>query len=153
MKAQTFEKLIRKIVREEIDYALRREIKTLKEDLRDELKPTITEHKERMVEVPNDPIPETTKNSLREKIMGAEPIKQRPKQNFTSNGALNDLLNETAQGDTNTQTANSPVSLAQPFATGAPMPMETEGMPPNVANAMTRDYSGLMKAIAKKKGR
>ena len=37
MKAKTFENLIRKVVREEIDYALRREIKTLKEDLRDEL--------------------------------------------------------------------------------------------------------------------
>ena len=52
MKAKTFENLIRKVVREEIDYALRREIKTLKEDLRDELKPTITEHTERFVEVP-----------------------------------------------------------------------------------------------------
>ena len=29
--------------------------------------------------------------------------------------ALNDLLNETAQGDTNTQTAMAPVSLSQPF--------------------------------------
>ena len=43
MKATVFEKLIRKVIREEIDYALRREIKSLKEDLREELKPTITE--------------------------------------------------------------------------------------------------------------
>ena len=55
MKAKTFENLIRKVVREEIDYALRREIKSLKEDLRDELKPTITEHTERLVEVPKVP--------------------------------------------------------------------------------------------------
>ena len=41
MKAKTFENLIRRIVREEIDYSLRREIKSLKEDLRDELKPTL----------------------------------------------------------------------------------------------------------------
>ena len=68
MKAKTFENLIRKVVREEIDYALRREIKTLKEDLRDELKPTIVEHKERIVEVPNTPTGTTT--SLKEKIMG-----------------------------------------------------------------------------------
>ena len=61
MKAKTFENLIRKVVREEIDYALRREIKSLKEDLRDELKPTIVEHKERMVEVPNNPMSETAK--------------------------------------------------------------------------------------------
>ena len=150
MKAKTFENLIRKIVREEIDYALRREIKSLKEDLRDELKPTITEHKERMVEVP-----EATKNSLREKIMGNSPLKtkQFKPQNFTANSALNDLLNETAQGDTNLESGNAPVSLAQPFATGAPLPMNTAGMPDSVANAVTKDYSSLMKAIAKKKGR
>ena len=148
MKAKTFENLIRKVVREEIDYALRREIKSLKEDLRDELKPTIVEHKERMVEVP-----ETVKNSLREKIMGNAPLKSKSfkSQNFTSNPALNDLLNETAMGDTNLESGNSPVSLAEPFATGAPMSMDTTGMPQEVANAVTRDYSSLMKAIDKKK--
>mgnify|MGYP003644922997 CR=1 FL=1 len=145
MKAKTFENLIRKVVREEIDYALRREIKSLKEDLRDELKPTIIEHTERQIEVP-----ETTKTSLREKIMGKKPFK---KQNFTGNSALNDLLNETAMGNTNTQTPQSPVSMSQPFATGAPLPMDTTGMPESVANAVTKDYSGLMKAIAKKKGK
>ena len=143
MKAKTFENLIRKIVREEIDYALRREIKSLKEDLRDELKPTITEYTERMVEVPQQ-------SSLKEKIMGKKPFK---KQNFSGNSTLNDLLNETAAGDTNTQSAMAPVSLSQPFATGAPLPMDTAGMPTEVANAVTRDYSSLMKAIEKKKGR
>ena len=149
MKAKTFENLIRKVVREEIDYALRREIKSLKEDLRDELKPTIVEHTERMVEVP-----EVTKNSLREKIMGTAPLKTKPfkKQNFVGDSTLNDLLNETAAGDTNTQSAIAPVSLSQPFASGAPLPMDTTGMPESVANAVTRDYSGLMKAIDKKKG-
>jgi len=135
MKAKTFENLIRKVVREEIDYALRREIKTLKEDLRDELKPTIVEHTEKIVE-----IPEQTKSSLRDQIMGSQPIKQRPPQNFTSNSSLNDLLNETAQGDTNTQTAT------------APNIMETANMPDPIAKAVTRDYSDLMKAINKKKG-
>ena len=150
MKAKTFENLIRKVVREEIDYALRREIKSLKEDLRDELKPTIVEHTERMVEVP-----EATKNSLREKIMGTAPLKTKPfkKQNFVGDSTLNDLLNETAAGDTNTQSAMAPVSLSQPFASGAPLPMDTTGMPESVANAVTRDYSGLMDAINKKKGR
>ena len=149
MKAKTFENLIRKVVREEIDYALRREIKSLKEDLRDELKPTIVEHTERMVEVP-----EATKNSLREKIMGTAPLKTKPfkKQNFVGDSTLNDLLNETAAGDTNTQSAMAPVSLSQPFASGAPLPMDTTGMPESVANAVTRDYSGLMKAINKQKG-
>ena len=129
MKAKTFENLIRKIVREEIDYALRREIKSLKEDLRDEFKPIITEHKEEIVE-----IPETTRNSLKEKIMGKKPFK---KQNFVGNSTLNDLLNETAAGDTNTQSA-----MAQ-----------TESIPAEVASVVNRDYRSLMKAIEKKKGR
>ena len=132
MKAKTYENLIRKVVREEIDYALRREIKSLKEDLRDELKPTIVEHKERMVEVP-----EATKNSLREKIMGKQAF--NPKT-FTSNSALNDLLNETAQGDTNLEKGTAP---------GMPV----EAMPTPVQNVVNRDYRALMKAIDKKKGR
>ena len=145
MKAKTFENLIRKVVREEIDYALRREIKSLREDLRDELKPSIIEHKERMVEVPSN-----VKNSLKEKIMGKKPFK---KQNFVANSTLNDLLNETAAGDTNLESGNASVGLSQPFTTGAPMPMDTTGMPQEVAKAVTRDYSSLMKAIDKKKGK
>jgi hypothetical protein len=153
MKAKTFENLIRKIVREEIDYALRREIKSLKEDLRDELKPTITEQTK----------PTTTtnslKNNLKEKLSPPKPTInktrkiKKTKQNFTNNSTLNDLLNETAMSgvsipsDANT----SPVSLSQPFSSGAPMPVETAGMPESVANAVTRDYSSLMKAIIKKK--
>jgi hypothetical protein len=135
MKAKTFENLIRKIVREEIDYSLRREIKSLKEDLRSELKPTIVEHTKRMVEVP-----EATKQSLRDQIMGNTPIKQHSTKNFTSNGALNDLLNETAQGNTNTQIAMAPSIL------------ETANIPAPVAKAITRNYSELMKAIKNKKG-
>ena len=153
MKANTFENLIRKVVREEIDYALRREIKMLKEDLHDELKPSIVEHKEKIIKVPSKEISKNVKSTLKEKIMGTQLTKQRPKQNFTSNNTLNDLLNETAQGDTNLESGNSPVSLTEPFASGAPMPMDTTGMPTEVANAVTRDYSGLMKAIDKKKGR
>ena len=151
MKAKTFENLIRKVVREEIDYALRREIRSLKEDLRDELKPTIVEHTKRPIETPEKPQrSETVKTSLKEKIMGKKPIK---KQNFVSNDTLNALLNETANGNTNTQSGNAPVSLAQPFATGAPLPTDTTGMPAEVATAVTRDYSDLMKAINNKKGR
>ena len=140
MKAKTFENLIRKVVREEIDYALRREIKSLKEDLRDELKPTITEHTERLVEVPK-----TSQSSLKEKIMGKKPFK---KQNFVNNNTLNDLLNETAAGDTNTQSTMAPVN--DPFGSSGIIP--TEAMPTEVANVVNRDYRSLMKAIDKKKG-
>ena len=125
MKASAFENLFRKVVREEIDYALRREIKTLKEDLRDELKPTIIEQ-----QVQRTPVPQNVQTSLKEKIMG-KPIAQ----SFTSNGALNDLLNETAQGNTNLESTLTPE---------APMPTA-------VANVVNKDYRELMRAIDKKK--
>ena len=142
MKAKTFESLIRKVVREEIDYALRREIKSLKEDLRDEIKPMI---KEEPI-INKQSIPNNVKNSLKEKIMGKQPIK---KQNFTTNSTLNDLLNETAQGDTNTQVATAPIN--DPFS--APGALPVENLPNGIANVVNRDYRGLMKAIEKKKGR
>ena len=127
MKVTVFEKLIRKVVREEIDYALRREIKSLKEDLREELKPTIVEQS-----IQRTPIPKNVQTSLKEKIMGRKPISQQ----FTSNNALNDLLNETAQGDTNTE---STVAVPE-----TPMPVE-------IANVVNRDYRELMKAMDKRK--
>ena len=135
MKAKTFENLIRKVVREEIDYALRREIKSLKEDLRDEIKPVIKEQ----------PLPTNMKNSLREKIMGKQPIRK----NFSKDNTLNDLLNETAQGDTNTQTAMA--SVSDPFSTTQVIP--TEALPEGVAKVINRDYRGLMQAIDNKKGK
>ena len=146
MKAKTFENLIRKVVREEIDYSLRREIKSLKEDLRSELKPTIIEQVQENIEVP-----QATKNSLREKIMGNAPIKKHQNLNYTSNSALNDLLNETAQGDTNTSTGTSPVSLEEDMSTIGGVPVEVA--PKSVVDAVNRDYSGLMEAITKKKGK
>ena len=136
MKTSVFEKLIRKVIREEIDYALRREIKTLKEDLRDEFKPTIMEQPK---------VPKIVQNSLKEKIMG----KQISKQNFSSNNTLNDLLNETAQGDTNLESPESPISLDQPFNTAAPMPVEA--MPSSISKVVNRDYRELMRAIDNKK--
>ena len=138
MKASTFENLIRKVVREEIDYSLRREIKSLKEDLRSEIKPTIVEQQVESTKI--NPIPTAAKNSLREKIMGTAPIKQHTPKNYTSNSTLNDLLNETAQGDTNTSTGMSPVSLEEDMSTIGGLPVEAA--PKSVVDAVNRDYSG-----------
>tara|TARA_Y100001938_G_C8092310_1_gene435811 strand:+ start:3265 stop:3687 length:423 start_codon:yes stop_codon:yes gene_type:complete len=140
MKAKTFENLIRKIVREEIDYALRREIKSLKEDLREDIKPIIQEQ----------PLPNNIQSSLKEKIMGT-PKKNIPTQQYTSNNALNDLLNETAQGDTNLDGNRSPVSMEGDFSTIGGVP--AEAAPKEVVDAVTRDYSSLMEAINKKKNK
>ena len=135
MKAKAFEDLIRKVVREEIDYSLSREIRHLKEDLRSEKNSTIVEHTEKIIKTPQQ------RNSLKEKIMG----KKKPqKLNFTNNNALNDLLNETAQGDTRLE-GNAPMSMTSDAM--------LQTAPPEVAEAITRDYSSLMKAINKKKGK
>ena len=142
MKAKTFENLIRKVVREEIDYALRREIKSLKEDLRDDMKPTIVEQA---------PLSRENKHSLKEKIMGNTPKRKIKKQNFVGNSTLNDLLNETAQGDTNLNSNMSPVSMEGGFSTIGGVP--AQNAPKEVVDAVTRDYSGLMKAINKRKNK
>jgi hypothetical protein len=134
MKTSVFEKLIRKVIREEIDYALRREIKTLKEDLRDEFKSTIVEQPTQRNITANgmgNPIPTSVKSSLKEKIIGKKPISQQ----FTSNGALNDLLNETAQGDTNLES----LSPSEP------------SIPAEIENIVNRDYRELMRAMDKRK--
>ena len=135
MKAKTFENLIRKVVREEIDYALRREIRSLKEDLQNENKSQIVEQK---------PILQKS-NTLKKEIFTKKHVQP---QNFTSNNALNDLLNETAQGDTNLDRGNSPVSMEDDFSTVGGIPVEA--VPEEVQNAVTRDYSSLMKAIDKR---
>jgi len=80
MKLSAFEKVIRKVVREEIDYALRREITLLKENL--------TTNNQAIAEIKNEPAPEEFRQKLRE---------QFTPQAFSQDSTLNSLLNETAQ--------------------------------------------------------
>ena len=84
MKLSTFEKVIRKVVREEIDHALRREIALLKENL--------TTNNQVITEVKNEPAPEEFRQKLRE---------QFTPQSFSQDSTLNGLLNETAQSSHN----------------------------------------------------
>ena len=98
MKLSAFEKIIRKVVREEIDHALRREIALLKEELN-------TQPQQRVVETKIDPQEaENFRAKLRE---------QMPPPNFnTGNNTLNSLLSETAMAPTPEQTfaANDPIN-------------------------------------------
>ena len=80
MKLNAFEKIIRKVVREEIDYALRREIAMLKEELG---RPS-----------PNPLTTKTEDNSLKEEFR--QKITQQMPSFNTGNGTLDSLLNETA---------------------------------------------------------
>tara|TARA_R110002167_G_scaffold100599_2_gene262436 strand:- start:820 stop:1173 length:354 start_codon:yes stop_codon:yes gene_type:complete len=87
MKLSAFEKVIRKVVREEIDHALRREIALLKENL--------TTNNQVIAEVKDKRAPEEFRQKLRD---------QFTPQAFSQDTTLNGLLNETAQ-----TTHNEPV--------------------------------------------
>jgi len=87
MKLSAFEKIIRKVVREEIDYALQREISFLKEEL--------------MYQTPQQRITETTDNTQEVENFRAKLRAQMPPPSFnTGNDTLNSLLSETAMSPT-----------------------------------------------------
>jgi len=122
MKLNAFEKIIRKVVREEIDYALRREIALLREEL-------TSQPQQRVVETKHDPFYDV--NPQEAENFRAKLREQMPPPNFnTGNDTLNSLLSETALAPTAEQTfaANDPVN-----------------------QFINKDYSQLMTAIDKKK--
>ena len=98
MKLSAFEKIIRKVVREEIDYALKREMDKLKKDLK----------KTKLVvkETTEAPIKEV--EDFRAKLKAQMP----PPQFNTGDNTLNSLLSETAMAPTPEETfaANDPVN-------------------------------------------
>jgi len=84
MKLNAFEKIIRKVVREEVDYALRREMSLLKEELLSSN--TIIEGKD------NKPSTDEFRQKLKEQFT--------PPTFNTGNDTLNSLLQDTAVNST-----------------------------------------------------
>ena len=150
MKAESFTKLLRKIIREEVTLAVRKEMKSL-----------LTEKK-------------TDHNKVISHGMELNNMASRPTKKYVKDPMLNDILNETANSsaaiqqewptmDYRSEMAQSFKSMMSPepsVPTVAPM-TDITGKPVNVSdkkvanvvNAMTKDYSALMKAIDKKKGK
>ena len=98
MKLSAFEKIIRKVVREEIDHALRREIALLKEEL---------------TSTPQQRVVESKVDTQEAEDFRAKLRAQMPPPNFnTGNDTLNSLLSETAMAPTPEQTfaTNDPVN-------------------------------------------
>ena len=144
MKTESFTKLLRKIIREEVTMAVRKEMKSLLTEKK-------TDHKKVM------------KHGLELESMAARPTKK-----YVKDPMLNDILNETSPLQEN-RTMNYDSSMAQSFKSmmtnepevshvapmtdiqGKPVNTNNENVA-NVVNAMTKDYSSLMKAIDKKKG-
>lgn len=84
MKADTFVKLLRKVIREEVQAVVREELGILLEA--PEPKQVVAETKKT-----------TVKNSMVESIRPAKPTQPSKPTAFTNNNILNQILNETAQ--------------------------------------------------------
>lgn len=154
METKSFFNALRKLIREEVQAAVRTEMKRVLSEQRVAPK-QIIDHGIRMSE---------------------QAIKPSKPKTFVKDPMLNDLLNETAAAPAIQQewpTMDFRSEMAQAFGgmksagpemsfsapTVAPM-QDINGAPVNihneqvatVVNAMTKDYSALMKAIDKKKG-
>ena len=148
MDTKGFINTLRKVIREEVQLAVRTEMKRL-------LTENTTNHKK------------TITHGLELEQMS----RRQERKTFSKDPMLNDLLNETATLPTDEWTTmNFRSEMAQAFggmrSVGdsniphvAPQ-TDLDGRPVNMANeqvatavnAMTKDYSALMKAIDKKKG-
>ena len=147
--AQLLEVIVRKVVREELQPMLK--------EIKKSQKPIIKEIKSKKVEV--DPL-----EIDMGKILAIEENKKASKpKTFVKDSVLNDMLNEVAEsGEWRTLNENPYTSnQAQGFMQGTVPTQDIDGNPidtskpevVNVMGAMTKDYSQLMKAIDKKKGR
>jgi len=144
MKSEGFIKLLRKVIREEVRNVIVKELKPILNEV------NIKKHDINLQEVLDTPL---------------KPKQPVMKKQYTKNAALNDILNETASTPPEEwnsmnfrsdmaeafgmQSSNTP--LATKGINGERIDMNNEAVATTV-NAMTKDYSALMKAIDKKKG-
>ena len=155
METKSFIKLLRKVIREEVQSVVRRELRTMLNEKKVNHKSVI-------------------KHGMELHGVVESPRKSTPtKKKFVKDNMLNDILNETAYGsDFSTMNDGSAVyqsSMVDEFASsrqsnastvapivtndvnGAPVNMQNKNVAKTV-DLMTKDYSQLMKAIDKKKG-
>ena len=151
MKADTFIKLLRKVVREEVQQVVREELGLLLET------PT---PKQTVVETKKPAM----KNSLIDSIKQTTPKQPIKPTSFTNNNVLNDILNETAQGGEWRTVVEGQSHMAQGFGGGAAMAEPTVVGSVDQMLANTRpagdinafridavpDFSGLMKTMKEK---
>ena len=150
MDTKGFINTLRKVIREEVQAAVRTEMKRMLSENKTDHKKTITHGLEL------------------EQLVNLQSSKRKT---FSKDPMLNDLLNETATLPADEWTTmNFRSEMAQAFGgmrgngdTNVPFvapQTDLDGRPVNMANeqvatavnAMTKDYSALMKAIDKKKG-
>ena len=127
MKLSIFKKVIREVVREEIEYG----IKGLRKELKEVLVSSISD---KMLE---ESTPKTISKPVEKK---SRPIEERVP--MTKNSILNDILQETADaGDWKDINKESEVKSVTE---------DTAGLPDHLAEALNKDYSQVMKKVDEK---
>lgn len=127
MKLSIFKKVIREVVREEIEYGIKGLRKELKEVLVSSINKDMLEEKTSI----------TTSKPVQPK---SRPIEERVP--MTKNSILNDILQETANaGEWKDINKEAEVKSVKD---------ETAGLPDHLAEALNKDYSQVMKAVDKK---
>jgi len=149
MDTKKFTSVLRKIIREEVTKAVRTELRQMLNEDKPSHKSTI-QHGMQLHD-----------------MVEQKPVKKARKK-YSDNAMLNDILNDTTSLKENSDwsTMNFKSEMAQAFGGNqgslavAPV-TDLQGKPVNTnneqvaatVNAMTKDYSALMKAIDKKKGK
>lgn len=163
MDTKSFTTLLRKIIREEVRSAVRTEMKLLLNEQK-------TNHKQ--VIQHGSQLHRMAEQNPYDISFSAKPAKVAKPKQFVKDSMLNDILNETAMSSQPVEqdwpTMDFRSEMAQTFGGAgyvdntphvAPA-VDFDHRPVNMGNpavaatvdAMTRDYSALMKAIDKKKG-
>ena len=128
MKLSLFKKVIREVVREEIEYSLAGLRKELKEVLVSKINDEILNE---------TPTVTTTAKPIQKTVTES---KQRVP--MTKDSILNNLLKETAD-------SGEWKNINKEAETTSVMD-QTEQLPDHLANALNKDYSGVMKAVEEK---
>lgn len=135
MKKEQLTNLIREAVRAELKSFLPNVLKELN---------TLTKQPKN-----NADLVEVTRKSLK-KVRADKPIKSNTNyKTYSKNSAINDILNETVGGIPQEGGVSSGINEVKDFQGQV---VDVEALPDHVSNALTRDYSAVLKAVDKKRG-
>jgi hypothetical protein len=131
MKVNIFKKLIREVVREELDYKFSSLEKKLDEVLVSSRSNSIVEDKASQPTATPSP-----------KVPAQAAVKSNPTTPLTKDSILNDILNETANSGEwkNIEKEGEVQSVTD----------NTEGLPDFLSNAINKDYSQVLKKVEEK---
>ena len=136
MKKEQLTNLIREAVRVELKSFLPKLLKELN---------TTTEQSSNSTD-----IVEVTRKSL-SKVRTDKPTKSKKNyKTFSTNPAINDILNETVGGIPQEGGVSSGINEVKDFQGQT---VDVEALPDHVSTALTRDYSAVLKAVDKKRGK